>query len=437
MQFLADTGAAYSVLPCSGQTAAPDAPRLKGAGGQGIQCFGEKKLEVCFAGRRFLWTFLLAAVESPLLGADFLKHHKLLVNMAGKCLMDAVTLQPLGNSGSPVGGGMLAVLKATPPQLRSLISEFPEVVNVPGSLPPVKHTVQHAIVTTGRPVTSKFRRLDAGKLAAAKAEFLQLEKEGIVSRSSSSWASPLHMVPKKDGTWRPCGDYRQLNAATVPDKYPVPNIADMAAKLSGCSMFTKLDLRKGYYQIPVAAEDVQKTAVITPFSLFQFHRMPFGLRNAGQSFQRLMDSITADLPAAFAYLDDVLVASQPADHEQAVRQVLQRLKENGLVLNLDKCEFAKEEIDFLGHRVTAAGVTPLVSHVKAVQEFPPPEDKQSLQRFLGLVNFYRRFLPGAAGVLKPLTDALRGPGGKRRRLQWTAEMAAAFQAVKDALCAAT
>jgi Reverse transcriptase (RNA-dependent DNA polymerase) len=162
------------------------------------------------------------------------------------------------------------------------------------------------------------------------------------------------MVPKKDGMWRPCGDYRQLNAVTTPDKYPAPNIADMSAKLAGCSMFTKLDLRKGYYQIPVAAEDVQKTAVITPFGLFELNRMPFGLRNAGQSFQHLMDSITADLPAAFAYLDDLLVASAPETHLQAVEQVMERLKENGLVLNLDKCEFGSSEVDFLGHRVSAA-----------------------------------------------------------------------------------
>jgi RNase H-like domain found in reverse transcriptase/Reverse transcriptase (RNA-dependent DNA polymerase)/Integrase zinc binding domain len=244
------------------------------------------------------------------------------------------------------------------------------------------------------------------------------------------------MVLKKDGSWWPCGDYRQLNAATVPDKYPVPYIADMAAKLAGSSMFTKLVHRKGYYQIPMTAEDIPKTAVITPFGLFYFTRMPFGLRNAGQSFQRLMDSVMANLDSAFAYLDDVLVASTPEEHEGAVRAVLERLHDNGLVLNLEKFEFGKTEIDFLGHRVTAAGGEPLVSHVEAVREFPPPADKQSLQRFLGLVNFFRRFLPGAAGMLKLLTNALRGPGGKKPPLTWTDSMAAAFAAKKEALCMA-
>jgi hypothetical protein len=187
----------------------------------------------------------------------------------------------------------------------------------------------------------------------------------------------------------------------------------MSAKLTGCLMFTKLGLKKSYYQIPVAPEDAPKTAVITPFGLFEFMRMPFGLRNAGQSFQRLMDSVTADLDPGFAYLDDVLVASKPGVHEQAVRQVLERLHDNGLVLNIEKCEFGKSEIEFLGHRVSAAGVEPLASHVEAIRDFQPPEDKQGLQIFLGLVNFYRRFLPGAASVLKPLIDVLRGPGGKK------------------------
>jgi hypothetical protein len=152
-----------------------------GAGGHGITCFGEKQLELCIAGRRFEWTFLLAAVEDPTIGADFLCHFKLIVNLSAGCLMDAETLQPLGSSASQVGGGLMAVLEATPPRLRALISQFPEVVNATGKLPPIKHSVQHVIVTAGRPVTAKFRRLDAAKLAAAKAEFLQLERDVITT----------------------------------------------------------------------------------------------------------------------------------------------------------------------------------------------------------------------------------------------------------------
>jgi Reverse transcriptase (RNA-dependent DNA polymerase)/RNase H-like domain found in reverse transcriptase len=162
--------------------------------------------------------------------------------------------------------------------------------------------------------------------------------------------------------------------------------------------------------------------------------MPFGLRNAGQSFQRLMDSLTADMPAAFAYLDDLIVASTPEQHAAALTAVLERLKEAGLVLNLDKCVFGRTAVDFLGHRITAEGAAPLADHVAAVKDFPLPADKEGLQRFLGLVNFYSRFLPGAAGVLKPLTDALQGGGGQKWVLVWSESMRAAFEKIKEMLC---
>ena len=117
----------------------------------------------------------------------------------------------------------------------------------------------------------------------------------------------MHMVKKKDGGWRPCGDYRRLNTAMVPDRYPLPNIADFSSQVSGSTIFSKLDLQMGYYQVPVAQEDVEKTAIITPFWMFEFLVMPFGLRNAGNTFQRLMNQILGDLPYCFAYVDDILI----------------------------------------------------------------------------------------------------------------------------------
>jgi len=166
-------------------------------------------------------------------------------------------------------------------EYEQLLTEFPEAVNPSKKLPKVKHIVQHHIETVGRPVSAKYRRLDASKLKAAREEFAEMERQGIVRRSNSDWASPLHMVKKQDGSWRPCGDFRRLNAQTQPDRYTCPNIGDLTARLAGCKVFSKLDLRKGYHQVPVKPADVKKTAIITPFGLFEFLRMPFGLRNAG------------------------------------------------------------------------------------------------------------------------------------------------------------
>jgi hypothetical protein len=207
-------------------------------------------------------------------------------------------------------------------------------------MPPSTGGVSHHIITKDRPVTARFRRLDAEKLAAAKAEFDATEKQGIIPRSSSCWSSPLHMVMKPDGTWRPFGDYRRLNLVTEADRYPLPNMLDFSSRLKGCKVFSKLHLGKGYHQISMEEDDIPKMSIITPFGLYEFLRMPFGLRNASMTFQRVMDRITRDFAFVFCYQDDMIVASVDGEqHLLHLRAVLERLRQHGLVLNGEKCLF--------------------------------------------------------------------------------------------------
>ena len=433
-KFLIDTGAMLSIIPPG-----PDrknviptaAVSLVNADGSPLRCFGHQTLQISLLGRSYEWSFIVADVRKPLLGADFLAHHGLLVDVAEKRLLDVKSLQSLPLSSGPA---MPWICNVTPTRYGALLKEFPEVFKPElrqKAGTPAKHGIYHHIKTSGPPTHAKFRRLPPAKLQDAKQAFADMEKMGICTKAPSPWASPLHMVKKPDGSWRPCGDYRRLNLVTEADHYPLPNMQDLTAALHGARIFTKMDLLKSYFQVPVHPEDIPKTAIITPFGSYAFAYSTFGLRNAGATFQRLMDGILGDLPFVSCYVDDILVYSRSTEeHMKHVKVVLQRLRENGLVVRFDKCIFGAEKVDFLGHEISSSGVRPMASKVEAIKKFPTPTSVKGLQEYIGMVNYYHRFIPAIATKMSSLYEVLKG---KPKKLLWGPDQQQAFDTTKAAL----
>lgn len=323
--------------------------------------------------------------------------------------------------------------------IENIIKKFSHLFHLPTE--PLGHTniISHKIITTDNvPIATKQYRFPPIHKAEINRQITEMLATDIVTPSISPYNAPLWIVPKKPDSegnkrWRLVIDYRSLNAKTVPDAYPLPNICEILDQLGGAKYFSILDLTSGFHQIPMFTGDEEKTAFSTPYGHYHFNRMPFGLRNAPATFQRLMDSVLAGLQGSemFVYLDDIVIySSSLREHEIKFNKLARRLEAANLKLQPGKCEFLRKEVIYLGHIITEKGVKPDPCKTNAVSMFPEPKNIKQIRQFLGLVGFYRRFIPQFSQIAKPLSNLLK----KNTRFLWTKHQTEAFTILKNQIC---
>ena len=251
--------------------------------------------------------------------------------------------------------------------------------------------VQHTINTgAAPPIRQQVRRVPQFRRQEAKRLLDDMLGRGVIQPSDSPWASPVVLVPKKDGSLRFCVDYRRVNSVTRKDAYPLPRVDDTLDTLTGSKLFSTLDLLSSYWQVEVNPKDREKTAFCTPEGLFEFRVMPFGLCNAPATFQRLMDAVLAGLQwsSCLVYLDDLIIPGKTfLEHLAHLREVFQRLREAGLKLKPNKCNLCLKEVEFLGHVISVEGVWTDPGKTEKVATWPVPTSKREVQQFLGLANY--------------------------------------------------
>ena len=314
-------------------------------------------------------------------------------------------------------------------ELQSLIKEYDVLFN---DTPSVTHLIEHDIdVGDAKPIKKHPYRVNPLKAEAMNSEIQYMLDHNIISPSQSDWSSPCLLVPKP-GTnqWRLVSDFRGVNSQSRSDNFPIPRVEDCIDKIGKSRYVTKIDLLKGYYQIPLTDRAKRISTIITPKGLYHYNVMPFGLRNAPATFQRLINRVIADLDHCEAYIDDVIIATETwEDHIRTLRAFFERLVDARLTINLAKSEFGKATVQYLGYVVGQGHVKPVEAKVEAISKFPAPTSKKGIMRFLGMAGYYRKFCANFSEVAAPLTSLLK----KDRKFLWSEMQEIAFQRIKAIL----
>ena len=313
-------------------------------------------------------------------------------------------------------------------EFKALIQEYAHLFpDVPSQTTLVQHDID---VGDSLPIKQHAYRLNPLRLADLRVEIQYMLDNGILEHSNSPWSSPCLLVPKSTGGIRVVTDFKKINNLCTADSYPIPRIDDCIDRIGNAKFVCKFDLLKGYWQIPLTDRAKQISAMVTPEGLFQYKVMPFGLKNAPATFQRLINQVTAPVAQCEAYIDDIIVATREwQDMLSSVRHLFEQLTEAKLTINLSKCEFAQATVTYLGHVVGQGEVRPVQAKIEAVNNYTAPTNRKELLRFLGMAGYYRKFCRNFSQVCAPLTELLK----KNRKFVWTTDQDRAFKQVKSIL----
>lgn len=402
-EYLVDNGSQVSIIPSS----LVDVNLIKrntsksvivGIGGEPVGVLGLIRHLVKFKNKPYTFEFVVAEIDEPIIGIDFLRKHDLIIHPKLNSVIDV-------SSRLEFRCNTVCAEQIDGSKLNELLEEFRVVFEskhrIDSDLP-----VQHEINTVNDNIINSRPYYSSPELASLiKDHFLELLDRGIVERSQSRFCSPVTVAKKANGTNRYCIDFRKLNQNTVPDFYPLPHVQSFNYRASGCRIFSKLDLKDAYYNISIRKCDQHKTATLTPAGLFQFRKMPFGLRTAPQTFQRAMDHLFAHLPFVFTYIDDVIIYSpNPETHLAHLKEVLSILSNAGLSVNREKSKFNQTQLSFLSYKITSAGTTISDEHVQKFRELQVPRTIGQLRRTIGILNYFSRFIPRYSLLVRELTQ---------------------------------
>jgi len=312
--------------------------------------------------------------------------------------------------------------------LEHLLQEFEHLFpDVPTRTDKIYHDVD---VGDAKPVKQHPYRLNPAKQKYLHEEVKYLLENDFIEPSKSNWSSPCILVPKPDGTYRMCTDYRKVNNVTKSDTFPIPRMDDCIDRIGSAKYVTKFDLLKGFWQVPLTDRAKEISAFVTPDGLFQYKVAAFGMKNSPATFQRLINDVIAGLDGCEAYIDDIVIYSDTwEDHLRIIRTFFERLTEAKLTVNLAKSEFARAHVTYLGHVVGQGQVKPVDAKISAISDFPRPESKKQLMRFLGMAGYYRKFCPNFSAIAEPLTQLL----SKKAEFVWTEKCERAFDELKAIL----